>query len=510
VTRITIPDLRRALDRRQLREADINDALYVAPLGARGEHVVEYPIGSGNQVKVGSALQGQTFKPGSSVPVGSHTGDARRGILGGPPAGRRGVSGFPADATPPGQLEAIGILSATPPTVESGASVEPTTLTGYGFTTSTTFEAVRQTATGWEVDPLVTVATVSIPDAETANITLTVDAATPAGYTISFRIVDRSAVGPNLVRVIEAALACPTASITGKSYLGAYFDSGSLYAYDYNDHEYVSEIAAKAHSYSSTVAWGGRAESSGTEYLFGKGKSGGTVRVFSWNLSTNTLYETDTGFAGTASQLIGPVASGSTLYYGVTSAGGNTITLHSVALGSTTPSSVGSLSDAAIDWSAQPRALAPAGTTILVQGFEAGAAAGSRGVWSSPSTSTLRVASFHEDRRWERDGRRSGTVAAGWGLWADDDELQTLTSSGVLTTLAGVDTWAALDADFDVSPDGSEVVFFPQESGGDFGTLFRVEVQDWTSLTGCTIVGTETVEDIPAHFSSPDAMFARD
>lgn len=508
--RITIAELRRALDGRQLSEADVDHGLYVRPEGARGEHVVEYPIGSGNEVRVGSALQGQTFKPGTAVPLASHTGDSRKLIVGGPPSGLRGLSSFPPNVAPPGELDSIGIISAAPSTVESGAASEAVVLTGFGFRTSDTFEAVRLTSSGWAVDPLITVATTSVPDAETANVAVAVSSSAPVGYSISFRVVGRSAVGADLMSVTAAGLACPTSSITGKSYLGAYFDSGTLYAYDYDDHAYVAEIANKAHAYGSSVIWTARGESGGNEYLTGKGKSAGTVKVFSWNLATNALSEIDTGYTGFASEVIGPVINGTTLYYAVTSSGGNTVTLHSAALGSTSPATVGSLSDAAINWSVQPRSIATMGSSVLVQGYEAGASAGSRAVWSNVGTSTKRVVSFHEDRRWSRDGRKIGSTAIGWGLWAADDELQSLSAAGVMTTLGGIGVWADLDADFDVSPGGGEVVWYPQTSGVDFGTLFRVEIKDWTSLSGCSVVGTDTVEDIPAQFSPPDAMFARD
>lgn len=255
MTRISIPALRRALDRRQLREADIDHGLYVAPRGARGEHIVEYPIGSGNQVHVGSALQGQTFAPGTVVPLGSHTGDSRRLIIGGPPSGRRGVSQFPVDAPPPGQLDSVGIISASPATVESGAAGEAATLTGYGFRTTDTFEAVRQTSSGWEVDPLVTVATVSIDDSETAQITLTVSASTPAGYAISFRPVGRAAVGPHLVQVIEA-------SAPDAAYWGIYYDpSGEvLHCWLYNAAgEFVEVVDTQAADLTGTrnaPSWG--------------------------------------------------------------------------------------------------------------------------------------------------------------------------------------------------------------------------------------------------------------
>lgn len=311
---------------------------------------------------------------------------------------------------------------------------------------------------------------------------------------------------------IEVPLVCPTQGILGKNYLGVYFDSGFLYAYSYADHVYGAEIASIAHPYGSTVRWGERADD-GAEWVVGKGDpSSGNVKVFSWDIDSNTLYEVDTGHNGFVSDVIGPVVGGSTIYFAVHSGGGNTVTLFSSSLGGTTKTNLGSLTDAGISWSTSPRAMAVAGSTVLVQGFESGRAAGDRAVWSDPVGGTLRISTFHEDRRWQLDGREgSGGIAIGWGLWAQADELQTLGSGGIMTTLASLSVWPDLSAGFALNPSGTQVAWYPQTSeGGINGTIFRVEIKDWTSLSGCTVNGTSTVEDIPDQFSSPDAMFPRD
>lgn len=85
------PDvLRRALDGRRAREADILYRQYVRPAG-RGLHVVRN-IHTEQEIIVSSLAGSRTFRPGAVVPTGSNTGHPGEAILGLPPAERQGGS----------------------------------------------------------------------------------------------------------------------------------------------------------------------------------------------------------------------------------------------------------------------------------------------------------------------------------------------------------------------------------------------------------------------------------
>ena len=72
------------LDRRRAEEADITYLTYVRPFDSRGLHVVK-TICNDQEIVVGANFRGLTFKPGTTVPIGQHTGFPGRFILGGPP-----------------------------------------------------------------------------------------------------------------------------------------------------------------------------------------------------------------------------------------------------------------------------------------------------------------------------------------------------------------------------------------------------------------------------------------
>lgn len=249
-------ELRRGLERRRRSEADIAFDLYVRPHGSDGLHVVRRECNE-SEIIVGSSLSGLTFPPGAVVPVGSHTGTPGEFIIGAPPPGRRGSSRFAQDFPTPGDLEAVGITAATPGTVPAGASGEAVTLSGFGFRSTDTFEAVAlDPLTGaWGLDPLVTVATVSVPDTETASVTLTVSASAPVGHAISFRPVGRAAIGEDLVRVVVA-------EAPDGEYWGIYYDpSGEvLHCWLYNAAgEFVEVVDTQAADLTGTrnaPSWG--------------------------------------------------------------------------------------------------------------------------------------------------------------------------------------------------------------------------------------------------------------
>lgn len=183
-----VQQIKRGLDQRRVREADIEYGISVRPEGSTGLHVVRDEHDDTERV-VGSSLSGQTFKPGAVVPLGSHTGFPGQFIIGAPPPGRRGASGFAIDAPTPGDLEVLSVVSAEPSTVESGASSAAVTVTGMGFRAGDIFEAVVfDNNTGeWSVDPLVTVDSSTVTTTETADLTISVSSSAPEDYLISIQ-----------------------------------------------------------------------------------------------------------------------------------------------------------------------------------------------------------------------------------------------------------------------------------------------------------------------------------
>ena len=502
-------ELRRGLDRRRSHEADIRYGVYVRPEGRDGLHVVRRECNP-EEFVVGSSLSGQTFRPGSLPPLGSNSGHPGQFIIGAPPPGRRGASGFAVDFPTPGDLGAVGITAASPQTVEAGASAEPVTLSGFGFRSGDSFEAVRlDPSTGeWSTDPLVTVATVAVPDTETASVTLTVGVSAPVGRRLSFRV--RAAVGEDLMLVTAStAVTCPI-HLSPRTYVGAFFPSSTMYAYGYSEGSVTGTLASIAHSYVSSRSFSTFAKYGATEYLVGVGRSG-TYKVFSWNLTANTLHEIDTGLS-TGGELIGPVVNGATIYYAVTGSSGTAVTLYSAGLGSITPSLVGSLSDAGINWQWTPRAMVAMGSnTVLIQGYEAARAAGDKRLWSNVAAGNKRVATFDEALPWDVQGLKTASLnGVGW-IGFGTDRLASLNSGGAELPLGDSSTWPSLGATqfntyggFSVSLDGTEIAFY------DLDSIFRIALDDYSSLSGCSSAGTGTIDPMPVHGFAPPFIFARD
>lgn len=88
---------RRALaDGRRVSEADLRPAIYVRPYGL-GFHVVKNACNDQEYV-VADATGSVTFSPGQTVALGSFTGNPGEFILGKPPAGYGGASGYAISA----------------------------------------------------------------------------------------------------------------------------------------------------------------------------------------------------------------------------------------------------------------------------------------------------------------------------------------------------------------------------------------------------------------------------
>lgn len=85
-------DARAIADGRRVAEADLRMAIYVRPKGL-GIHTVKNPC-NGQEYDVADMTAGATFSAGAVVVLGSFSGQPGEGILGRPPAGYGGASGY--------------------------------------------------------------------------------------------------------------------------------------------------------------------------------------------------------------------------------------------------------------------------------------------------------------------------------------------------------------------------------------------------------------------------------
>lgn len=192
--RSTLKAIAGAMDRRRVREADINLRVYLCPNGPGEAKVRDL---CNNEVKYVTAPSA-TFAPGSIVLTGaaSSVGYAGAGagesILSPPPPGRRGGSRFVQNFPTPGIFDVVGIISASPTTVEVGQDDQAVTLNGYGFrqTPLDTFDAVvwDEDAYDWAADPFVTIHDPSWTSATEVGIQVDVTSAAPPGYLINVRV----------------------------------------------------------------------------------------------------------------------------------------------------------------------------------------------------------------------------------------------------------------------------------------------------------------------------------
>lgn len=181
----SLPDL---LERLRSEEADIREGIYVRPDGAEGLHVVRFHC-STQEVVVSSALRGATFRPGSSVPLGSHAGDSQLSILSAPPPGQRGASGF---AQPHGfSVSDRPLLISMSPEELAPDSSQTVAFVGANFSQTPvdvlTAVVYDETLLEWVADPFVTVTNpVTWVDAENITATVTVAAGAPEGRALWF------------------------------------------------------------------------------------------------------------------------------------------------------------------------------------------------------------------------------------------------------------------------------------------------------------------------------------
>lgn len=136
-----------------LGDGSISSWRYVGPDG-RGRHRVSPPDDPANVV----VLPGPpgSFAPGSYVMVGKDRNGAA--VLGVPPDGLVGASGFVIDSPPAGQVEDYRVTSVESDPLTAGTTNQPVTLRGYGLNGRETFQAVvyNEDTLTWDPDPHVT------------------------------------------------------------------------------------------------------------------------------------------------------------------------------------------------------------------------------------------------------------------------------------------------------------------------------------------------------------------
>lgn len=117
-------------DARRVSEADLRLAIYVRPDGL-GIHVVKNPCND-QEYKVADATAGATFSKGAAVVLGSFTGNPGEMILGRPPAGFGGASGYSVNKVNVGYQ-----LSTPTPGGTYALPASPTLLQGMAYCRAT-------------------------------------------------------------------------------------------------------------------------------------------------------------------------------------------------------------------------------------------------------------------------------------------------------------------------------------------------------------------------------------
>lgn len=181
------------LEWRRRREADARYVHMVQPLGLH-ESIVR-PQGSTGTKRVTNLFANITIKPGTLVPVVSHTGERPELLL-----GRAPLEGASAHARAPVFVQSgLSIVKAVPNTVLPGV---PTAvrLTGTGFSEDPLdiFDTVvwGGRLVGWLPDPDATLTTVVWVDAENVDCTVTAGSDVKANYKINVQVLRAWEVDP--------------------------------------------------------------------------------------------------------------------------------------------------------------------------------------------------------------------------------------------------------------------------------------------------------------------------
>lgn len=176
-----------ALNFRRRREADVRFVIYVRPSG-RDHHIVRSP-NSATEKRVTALEPGITYKPGTTVPVASHTGHAEEVMLGRAPL--EGTAEFATEQTGVPLAVGFGLSGAIPTIVILGAQLVQ--MIGFGFRASPPdkFRAVVWNATTnvWDSDPDVTITLPVFVTSTRVDAIVTVAAGVPTGRTIDVEVL---------------------------------------------------------------------------------------------------------------------------------------------------------------------------------------------------------------------------------------------------------------------------------------------------------------------------------
>ena len=174
------------LEWRRRREADSRWVLMVQPLGLHSSIV--RPQGSTGTKRVANLFAGITTKPGTMVPVLSHTGESPELLLGHAP--QEGASDHAR--APVFVQSGLSIIKAVPTTVNPGVATA-VRLTGNGFSEDPldVFDTVvwAGTTMEWVTDPDTSLTSVVWVDGETVDCTVTANSDVKPGYKINVQVL---------------------------------------------------------------------------------------------------------------------------------------------------------------------------------------------------------------------------------------------------------------------------------------------------------------------------------
>lgn len=180
------PDLRTLrgqLNRRGRDRADIRWARYVRGGPALGMHYVRSPFSDAEKL-VGSAIPDQSFKPGQSVGLGSHTGTRDEVIIAATAPGRGGAALFPFPQRKGADIDAYGVESCDPEDWPAWSVDLAVTISGWGYIEDPpdTFRSVlwNEGLRVYEADPDVEIEFVEWIDEHTVHVLVTVAQQAPS------------------------------------------------------------------------------------------------------------------------------------------------------------------------------------------------------------------------------------------------------------------------------------------------------------------------------------------
>lgn len=174
------------LEWRRQREADNRWVHMVQPLGLHSSIV--RPQGSTGTKRVANLFPNITTKPGTLVPVLSHTGESPELLLGHAP-----LEGASDHARAPVLVQAgLSMIKVVPNFVLAGVAT-PVRLTGTGFSQVPldVFDTVvwGGTTLQWVTDPDTNLAGVVFVDSETVDCTITANSDVKSNYKISVEVL---------------------------------------------------------------------------------------------------------------------------------------------------------------------------------------------------------------------------------------------------------------------------------------------------------------------------------